>query len=424
LQAIGRCCLNKLSSDAAVKRILAGERPDAKEKPPSSKPRDKESKQPKPEEKGHKERRGDAEINDRSSSRDRKLKGVLKESEERQKESNKEKDNEERHKEPEREKQERERNKSRTSKQGRETEKTKGKGEVEGEDLEREKGQEKEKKNEGGREKEKLKGRDKDKAKDREREKDRERGREQERGRQREKDGEHVREHGKDKAEKKAADSEESTLRKVQKPTKDSKGQPDNQSESPAGISRQPSTKGSRQRARPGGEGAVEMKSVADRISEESVPNLQERAEPAPATSQREGEAENVAPENPPVAENGEAPTDLPPQPVQRRVPRPSSARPAPPRVKPPGSAELVPPERSGSGKTVSTIIRDQEVSDDEDEQFVVEAAVPLLGMPELEMEPEVELLEDQNHGGLVKRILETKKDYEASQTPSKAAER
>ncbi|XP_035746170.1 TRAF3-interacting protein 1 isoform X2 [Egretta garzetta] len=403
LQAIGKCCLNKLSSDVAVKRILAGERADAKGKPLSSKSRDKESRESKTEEqKSHRdnEGRGDTEIKDRSSSRDRKSKGDLKESEEREKQSDKQKDNEDRHKDPERvtfkegEKQERERNKSRTTKQGRETEKNKGKGNIEREDdLECDKGQEREKKNEGGREKDRLKGRDKDKARDREREKDRDRGKDRERDRQRdrEKDGEHLREHRKDRAEKKSADSEESTLRKMQRPTKDSKCQPDNESESPAGISRQLSTKESRQHARLGEE---------------------------------EGEAENVAPEKPEVSENGEVPNDLPPQPIQRRIPRPSSARPAPPRVKRQESAEILLPERSGSGKTVSNVIVDQQISDDDDDQFVVEAALPLPEMPEVEMEPEVELVENEKHGGLVKRILETKKDYEASQKSSKMTER
>ncbi|XP_074767244.1 TRAF3-interacting protein 1 isoform X1 [Athene noctua] len=432
LQAIGKCCLNKLSSDSAVKRILAGERVDAKGKPPSSKSQDKESRESKTEEhRSHKEGRGDTEIKDRSSSRDRKPKGDLKESKKREKESDKQKDNEDRHKDPEKdafkegEKRERERNKSITTKQGREKEKNKGKGDLEREDyLEHDKGQEREKKNEGGRERDRLKGRDKDKARDREREKDRGKDRERDRQRDREKDGEHLREHGKDKAEKKSTDAEESMLRKIQRPTKDSKCQPDNESESPAGISRQPSTKGPRQRAKPGGEGTVEMKSVADRISEDSVAKLQEKVEPGLAVKQKEEEAENVASEKFTASENGEVPNDLPPQPIQRRIPRPSSARPAPPRVKRQESAEVLLPERSGSGKTVSNVIIDQQISDEDDDQFVVEAALPLTEMPDMEMEPEVELVEDQKHGGLVKRILETKKDYEASQKSSKTTER
>ncbi|XP_071603222.1 TRAF3-interacting protein 1 [Heliangelus exortis] len=436
LQAIGKCCLNKLSSDVAVKKVLAGERPESKGKPPSSKSQDKEIRESKTEEqKKHREKedRRDTEIKDRSSSRDRKHKGDVKESEKKKKESDKRKDNEDRHKDSEKdtfkeaEKQEKERNRSRATKQERETEKNKGKGDIEQEDdLARgRKGQEREKKNEGGREKGVLKGRDKDKSRDREREKDGDRGkdREKERERDREKDGEHLKEHRKEK-EKKSADFEESMLRRTQKATKDSKCQPDDESESPAGISRQPSTKGSRQRAKPGGEGIKETKSVADKISEHNIAKLQEEAEPEFAVKQKEGEAENVAPEKPAVYEDGEVPNDVPPQPIQRRIPRPSSARPAPPRVKRQESAEVLLPERSGSGKTVSNVIVDQHVSVDEDDEFVVESAVLLPEMPEMEMEPEVELVEDEKHGGLVKRLLETKKDYEASKKSSKLTDR
>ncbi|XP_065606828.1 TRAF3-interacting protein 1 isoform X2 [Cyrtonyx montezumae] len=436
LQAIGKCCLNKLSSDVAVKKILAGERADAKGKPTSSKPRDIESRESKTEDqksRRDKEGRGDTDIKDRSSSRDRKPKGETKESEGREKESEKQKDNDDRHKDSERdnikegEKQERERNKSRTSKQGREAEKNKGKRDTEREDnIERDEVKEREKKNEGGRETDRLKGRDKDKAREREREKDREKGKERERDRQRDrgKDGEHVQEHGKDKAEKKSADSEESKLRKLLRPTKASKCQPDNEGESSAEISRQPSTKGSRHRAKPGGEGTVEMKSVADGISEGDAAKLQEKVEPGLVVKQKE-EAGNLNPEKPVVSENGEVPNDLPPQAIQRRIPRPSSARPAPPRVvKRQESTEALLPERNGSGKAVSIVITDRQVSDDDDDQFVVEAALPVPEMPELEMEPEVDLIEGEKHGGLVKRILETKKDYEASQKSSKATEK
>lgn len=50
-------CSLQLSSDAAVKRVLAGEKADAKGKPPPSKARDKESREPKAEEqKSHKDK--------------------------------------------------------------------------------------------------------------------------------------------------------------------------------------------------------------------------------------------------------------------------------------------------------------------------------------------------------------------------------
>ncbi|XP_068803842.1 TRAF3-interacting protein 1 isoform X12 [Struthio camelus] len=401
LQAIGKCCLNKLSSDDAVKRILAGERADAKGKPPLSKSRDKENRESRGEQKSRsdKEGRGDSEIRDKSSSRDRKPKEDLKEeSKGSEKESDKYKENEDKHKDSERgnfkegHKQERERNKSRTAKEGRETEKNKGKGDIEQEkDLERDKGREREKKKEVGRERDRLKERDKDKAREKDRDRERGKDRERERRRDRGKDGEPSREHGKDKAEKKSTESEEPVLRKMERPAKDSKYQPDNESENPTGISRQPSTKGSRQRTKPGGE---------------------------------DGEAENIAPEKPAASENGKVPNDLPPQVIQRQIPRPGSARPAPPRIKHQESPEALLPKRNSSGKTVSNLITDDQNSDDNDDQFVVEAALPLPEMPEMETEPEVELIEHEKHGGLVKRILETKKDYEACQKSSKTAEK
>ncbi|NXG76059.1 MIPT3 protein, partial [Baryphthengus martii] len=411
LQAIGKCCLNKLPSDAAVKRILAGERADAKEKPSSSKPRDKESRESKPEEqKSHKEvgGRGYAEIKDRSSSRDRRPKGDWKERREGEKESDKWKDNEDGQKDPERdtfkegEKQEVERNKSRTNKQGKETEKNKRKRDIErDDDLEHDKGQAREKKNEVGREKDKLRGRDIDKARDREREKDRERGKDKERDRPREKDVERLREHGKDKVEKK--------------------------SESPAGISRQSSTKGSRQRTRHGGEGSTRPSAVSCVLITTttcSTPGWGKSGWKLPVGKGNRGLVDSWLkmsqcvprwPRKPPASWLVSAlvwPAGLG---QGLRIPRPSSARPAPPRVKRQESAEVLLPERTGSGKTVSNVITDQQISGDEDDQFVVEAALPLPEMPNVEMVCSC---------GLVKRILETKKDYEASQKSSKTTER
>ncbi|XP_034641242.1 TRAF3-interacting protein 1 isoform X6 [Trachemys scripta elegans] len=529
LQAIGKCCLNKLSSDDAVKRVLAGEKADIKGKPPStSKSQDKENRESRAEEqKSHKDKegRGDNEIKDRSTSRDRKPREELKEEEKKQKEKerDKHKDNEDRHKDLEAdnfredEKHERERSKNRTSKQGRETEKSrdKEKGDVEREkDLEHDKGQEKERKNEGGKEKEKLKERDKEKGRDKDREKDRDRGKERERDRRRErgKDGERLKERGTDKAEKKSTGSEDTLAKKTERSSKDTKTEPDKESGSPARIPRQSSTKGPRQRVKPGAEGSsfqlirsppavrrkesknsaasvstekklspsymkarkdtivkqlgrkeasktatsalvekaasilkekaesvttmqepgvLETNSPADNVSDEKAASiLHAKAEPRPAikhqgesASDAEGEAGNRASEKPMVSENGEVSNDLPPHVTQRRPPRPNSARPAPPRIKRQESAEVLLPERNGSGKAVSNVIIDKKNSDDEDDQFVVEAAPQLPEMPEMETEPIVELDGDEKHGGLVKRILETKRDYETSQQ-SKSTEK
>nr|XP_032627102.1 TRAF3-interacting protein 1 isoform X1 [Chelonoidis abingdonii] len=448
LQAIGKCCLSKLSSDDAVKRVLAGEKADIKGKPPStSKSQDKENRESRAEEqKSHKDKegRGDNEIKDRSTSRDRKPREELKEEEKKQKEKerDKHKDKEDRHKDLEAdnfregEKHEREKSKNRTSKQGRETEKSrdKEKREMEREkELQHDKGREKERKHEGGKEKEKLKERDKEKGRDKDREKDKDRGKERERDRRRErgKDGERLKEQGTDKAEKKSTGSEDTLPKKTERSSKDTKTEPDKESGSPTRIPRQSSTKGPRQRVKPGPEGVLETNSPADGISDEKAATiLHAKAEPRPAikhqgesASDAEGEAGNRASEKPMVSENGEVSNDLPPHVTQRRPPRPNSARPAPPRIKRQESTEVLLPERNGSGKAISNVIIDKQNSDDEDDQFVVEAAPQLPEMPEMETEPIVELDGDEKHGGLVKRILETKRDYETSQQ-SKSAEK
>uniref|UniRef100_A0A8C8VHI3 TRAF3-interacting protein 1 n=1 Tax=Pelusios castaneus TaxID=367368 RepID=A0A8C8VHI3_9SAUR len=441
LQAIGKCCLNKLSSDDAVKRVLAGDKADTKGKPPSSsKSQDKENRESRAEEKNHKDKegKGDNEIKDRSTSRDRKPREELKEEEkkQREKECGKHKDNEDRHKNLERdsfrevEKHEREKSKNRTSKQGRETEKNrdKEKGDMEQEkDLEHYKGREKERKNEGGKEREKLKERDKEKGRDKDHEKDRDRGKDRERDRRREggKHGEHSKEQGMQKAEKKSTGLEETVAKKTERSAKETKTERDKDSESPARTPRQSSTKGPRQRVKPGEEGIVETNSPADNTSDEKAAStLQAKAELGPGIKHQEGEAGNHGSQKAMVAENDEASNDLPPHVTQRRPPRPNSARPAPPRIKRQESTEVLLPERNGSGKAVSNVIIDRQNSDDEDDQFVVEAAPQLPEMPEMETEPIVELDGDEKHGGLVKRILETKRDYETSQQSPKSIEK
>ncbi|NXG14045.1 MIPT3 protein, partial [Grallaria varia] len=421
LQAIGKCCLNKLSSDAAVKRVLAGERADAKGKPPSSKPREKEGKESRPEEpKGHRDKEG-GRGSDVKESRD----GKPKEGREREKEQ---KGSKERHRERHGdasgagEERERERSQTRTAKQGREGEKSRGKGDGE-EDAEREKGRERGRRHDGGRERDRGKGRDKEKGRDREGDKDRERGRDRARARAKEKEEEEEeeersREHGREKAESKHG--------------------------SPARISRQPSTRGSRQRSGPGGEGGqggdigipvkcagvggVGMeRSGAAGIPEDAGAENQEKSDPGAAERQTE-DPWDFSKCFPLFSRSlGAVPKFwlefLDSSCLAWRIPRPGSARPAPPRVKRQDSAELLLPERSGSAKTVPNVILDQQVpeEEEEEEQFVVEAPEP---------RPRVRTIRwDRKskycffHGGLVQRILETKKDYEASQKTSQATD-
>ncbi|XP_038605649.1 TRAF3-interacting protein 1 isoform X6 [Tachyglossus aculeatus] len=431
LQAIAKCCLSKLSSDDAVKRVLAGEKADMKGKPPNtSKSQDKENRESKEEElksSKDKEARRNSEIKDRSTSRDRKPRQESKEEESKPREKEREtsKDNaRERYKDHEWEKLkegEKDRSKNRIPKQEKETEKSRDKERGKKEDKEQEKdsehGKEKEKKSDGGRERDRLK--EKDKGKEREKDKRKERL----------KDGEHSKEKEKnkdqDKAEKKSTGSEETPSTKVSAgPVKEAKPHPDKEAETSTKTSRSVVTKVSRRRSKALGE-----------VSDTVMSGLQK--EPGQeATAQElgdsisdgvfvlEGDVGTVVQENPAATENSEIPIELPANSAERRIPRPGSARPAPPRIKRQESTELLVPERSGSGKIVSNLIIDRQTSeDDEDSQFVVEAAPQIPEMPEMEMAPEVEL-GDEKHGGLVKKILETKKDYEKLQQSPKSTDK
>lgn len=88
-------------------------------------------------------------------------------------------------------------------------------------------------------------------------------------------------------------------------------------------------------------------------------------------------------------------------------------------------SVEVLTADRIGSGKAVSNVIVESQNSDnEEDEQFMVEAAPQLSETSELDVVQAVELEEDEKHGGLVKKILETKKDYEKLQLSPKPGEK
>ncbi|XP_064643650.1 TRAF3-interacting protein 1-like isoform X5 [Lineus longissimus] len=104
---------------------------------------------------------------------------------------------------------------------------------------------------------------------------------------------------------------------------------------------------------------------------------------------------------------------DLPPQVMAaRRMARPASARPAPPKIKPKTDTTQEPDIRVGSGKHVTNVIVDDDNPSDDDDNFMVEDTA----IPPPEPEPVVrqsEVEEDGEHGGLVKKMLETKKELE-----------
>ncbi|XP_061062322.1 TRAF3-interacting protein 1 isoform X1 [Eubalaena glacialis] len=420
LQRIGKCCLNKLSSDDAVKRVLAGEKAETKGRSSlTSKPQELDNKNVRveasrvPKDKAD---RRNSEINERNTSGGRKQKEELKEENKpREKERDKEKAKEndrDRHKDPERDKYhegERERAKNRAR-----PERDRAK------DAERER----EPKNEGRKEKEKWK----------DQERERERDRDRDRGRQRVRNGEHggdpnrEKSHERDKPEKKSSSSGEMSKKSSDGSFKDSKAE--TETEISTRASRSVTTKTSKRRSKNSVEGRRDSRTSENSLSPEKERNSSSGKAKKEHTgkqlgdspSDAEGDVGPSGQEKCEVPENSELPGELPA--AVRRIPRPGSARPAPPRVRRQESAEVLTTDRTGSGKTISNVIVESQNSDNEDDdQFVVEAAPQLSEVSELEMVQAVEL-EDEKHGGLVKKILETKKDYEKLQQSPKPGEK
>ncbi|XP_059962306.1 TRAF3-interacting protein 1 isoform X12 [Mesoplodon densirostris] len=448
LQRIGNCCLSKLSSDDAVKRVLAGEKAETKGRSSlTSKPQELDNKNAREDASRvckDKEDRRNSEINERNTSGGRKQKEELKEeSKPREKERDKEKAKEndrDRHKDPERDK---------YHEGGRERAKNRARLER---DRDKDAERERERKNEGGKEKEKWK--------DRERERERDKGRERER--QRARNGEHPRDpereesHEREKPGRKSSTSGEMSKKSSDGSFKDSKAE--TETEISTRASRSVTAKTPKRRSKDSEEGTKEANPNSASVSDANSSSLQqESAEPEPAVKQKGADGETLAAELckmdscllpsralklPPgdspsdaegdvgpsgqekceVPENSELPGELPA--AVRRIPRPGSARPAPPRVRRQESAEVLTTDRTGSGKAISNVIVESQNSDNEDaDEFVVEAAPQLSEMSELEMVQAVEL-EDEKHGGLVQKILETKKDYEKLQQSPKPGEK
>nr|XP_040124049.1 TRAF3-interacting protein 1 isoform X7 [Ictidomys tridecemlineatus] len=389
LQIIAKCCINKLSSEDAVRRVLAGEKADARGRASrTSKPHESDNKNVREDDsRAHRDRedRRNSEVKERSTSRDGKQREELKEeSKSREKERDKEKmkDNDrDRHKDVERDKyREGEKEKSRSrARQERERDRDRG-----NKDRDADRDKERERRGEAGREKERHRERDRDKGKDRER--------------RRARNGEHSRDPDREKNRE-----QEKLERKAEISTT---------------ASRSLTSKTSKRRSKT---------SVED---DNSTTLWRESVEPDPAVKQKgdsisdaEGDTGATGQDKSEVCENPEAPSELSSN--VRRIPRPGSARPAPPRVKRQEGVETLMMDRTGSGKTVSNVIIDSQNSDNEDDdQFVVEAAPQISEMSEIETVPALELEDSEKHGGLVKKILETKKDYEKLQQSPKPGEK
>nr|XP_045367463.1 TRAF3-interacting protein 1 isoform X2 [Camelus bactrianus] len=429
LQRIGKCCLGKLSSDDAVKRVLAREKGDTKRRPSlTSKPQELDNKNAREEEprvRKDKEDRRNSEVNERSTSREGKQKEeVGGESKPRERDRDKEKAREsdrERQREPERDKireGERERAKTRARPE-RDRDRDRG-----NRDRDKDADRERERKNESGREKERWKDRERERERDKGRDRDRDRDRDQRRVR----NGEHARDpdreksHEHEKPEKKSSSAGEMSKKLSDGSFKDSKVEPETEVSTRA--SRSVTTKTSKRRSKNSVEGTKEAKTNSASVSDDNSTSLwRDSTEPEPAVKPREGEAGPPGQENCEGLESSEPAGELPS--AARRIPRPGSARPAPPRVRRQESSEALTTDRAGSGKTVSNVIIDSQNSDNEDDdQFVVEAVPQLSEMSEPETVQAVELEEDEKHGGLVKKILETKKDYEKLQQSPQPGEK
>ncbi|XP_048664825.1 TRAF3-interacting protein 1 isoform X5 [Marmota marmota marmota] len=355
--------------------------------------------------------RRNSEVKERSTSRDGKQRGELKEeSKSREKERGKEKmkDNDrDRHKDAERDKYregEKEQSRSR-ARQGRERDRDRG-----NKDRDADRDKERERRGEAGPEKERLRDRERDRDQGKDRERRRARNGEHSRDPDREKNREQ------EKLERKSASSGEISKKFSDGSFKDSKAE--TEAEISTTASRSLTSKTSKRRSKT---------SVED---DNSTTLWRESVEPDPAVKQKgdsisdaEGDTGATGQDKSEVCENPEAPSEL--SSSVRRIPRPGSARPAPPRVKRQEGVETLTMDRAGSGKTVSNVIIDSQNSDNEDDdQFVVEAAPQISEMSEIETVPALELEDSEKHGGLVKKILETKKDYEKLQQSPKPGEK
>ncbi|XP_037095620.1 TRAF3-interacting protein 1 isoform X5 [Syngnathus acus] len=357
LQAIAQCCLNKLSSEEAVKRVLSGEKADLKTKA-TSKSQDKENREG-PEQQpteGEKRIRRSGSREDKEPQQPREQEGQRP-------------DGERRH-DAERSAKNHRRDGDKSRERVRDPDKVRGKD----------------------RDKEKVKEhrRDHDKSRDRDGTRQRDSQREPERSKDKAREVDKEAERRQDKNTNRESDSKERIAQVQQKASEDQprkSAKPLAASDSPARIPRPSSAKGQRRKPRTAGQDE----------------------------SDSEGDAH-------PAKESGDAVSSSIPSEMtssnKRTAARPSSARPAPPRVKKQESFNDGVPAESGLSSAKPSVIREgkkrSDDEDEEDEQFLVAEAAPEPSEAR-DKDAAQDLIGDDNHGGLVKKILETKKDYEAS---------
>ncbi|XP_032830851.2 TRAF3-interacting protein 1 isoform X1 [Petromyzon marinus] len=407
LQALAQCCLSKLPSEDAVRRVLAGEKPDAKSVAAPAKTQGKENRDERPSR--QRETKKEVEFKEPSGSRERQEKEASSQDRHhRDRDRDKSKDGDkDRGRDRDRER-EKERHAARDGERDRERTKDGHR------DRDSERRREKETNAEGSKERVGDGARDRERGGER-RERGGERKDREERGDHRvaagsskDKDRRRDKQRDEEKKDVKSRDREPPTAATLEdarglEPASEPAEAVDFETGSPARVVRPPTAKGHRRRHR-------------DVVTNDAAAAADEEAEGA----QKEEEKEEGAPVN------GEA-ADAAALPLQRRPPRPSSARPAAPRIRRQESAETHPTERTGSAKAVANVIveggrnSDGDDGGDDDEQFVVAESTPAPS-DSLDAGP-LEATEDndgEEHGGLVKKILETKKGYGATRTPPK----
>ncbi|XP_077473941.1 TRAF3-interacting protein 1-like isoform X2 [Stigmatopora argus] len=368
LQVIAKCCLNKLSSEEAVKRVLSGDKVDLKTKP-TSKSQDKENRE------GREHQSSERERIERSGSREDKDPDHPREPE-RQRRDGERDHRHDRERSGKNHRRERDRGKDGERDRSRERAPDKDKDKRRGKHIDKEKDKEHE--------------REQDNSQDRTRGRDSQRDAERSRGKRRERDKEAERR--KESDDKNRSQERESHKDRISEgPPKateeDSRTTFASQVDSTTKIPRPSSAKGQRRKPRIAGQDESDSDGDAQ-LPKDSV----------------------------------DAGATFPSQMTSsKRTTRPGSARAAPPQVKKQESfVEGPPAERLSSAK--SSVIREgKKPSDDEDEedkQFLVGEAVPEPADAD-EKEPAQILNSDEPHGGLVKKILETKKDFEASSSSS-----
>lgn len=375
LQAIARCLRKDLKSDEAVEQVLSGAetKPDPAAKPPRDKS-ERRSKTSVEEKDADPERRHKKERSREDGSRKHRSRDETKEQS-----ATGEEDKEKRHRDKDREHKE----KSRDREKSRHGERDKSRSRREGGERDKSKHREKSRHREGREEKSSRNREDKpEKSSSKQRaneEPEKENADKTEEDKEKERRDRKREERKKRHERKERAEKDEKKSTGADKENEKAEAAAAEDDEDPSNIRAQRPASAKGQRRRP-----------------------QTRQGRTEAVSSEEKAAEEVAP--------------VPVAPPSRKLIRPSSARPSAPRVRrnQPSAAEAD-IENATQEKAPIIVDRDQNMtlSDEEDAQFVVQEDKTIED-PELippSMMPENGELDSKEHGGLVRKILETKKE-------------